>query len=78
MKAIRKLLKSHTYEIKNGEHLEQVKDYLFKKHDEEPLWGYDDTYSEDEPVSSGYLHYEQGYFLSKSTFNKPVSAGIEI
>ena len=43
----------------------------FKDLIQKPLWGYDETFKDDEVVSSGYLHYESGmFYLSKENFNK--------
>ena len=62
----KKLFKEKTTYIKNGDMLEEVKDLI-----QEPLWGYDDTFKDDEVVSSGYLHYGSGmFYLSKENFNK--------
>ena len=62
----KKILKEKTIYIKNGDMLEEVKDLI-----QEFLWGYDETFKDNEAVSSGYLHYGSGmFYLSKENFNK--------
>ncbi len=72
MKIIRKLLKNKTFLIIDGNHLEEIKDKLFKEYNEDPIWGYDDTYKEDNEVSSGFLHWDRGFYLSKDSLNKEI------
>lgn len=68
METFKKILKDKTLFIENGVHMELVKFNI-----QEPLWGYDETYDNDEKVSSGFLHYNKGrFFLSKNNFNKPL------
>lgn len=79
MKPIRKLLKNNTFRIKDGNHLEEIKDKFFQEHGEDPLWGYDDSYDNDYTVSSGYLHWQKGmFFLSKLHFGKTILNNLNV
>jgi hypothetical protein len=68
---MKKILLSSTLFIKNGTHLEEVKDF-FTKNKLTNLWGYDATYDYDAEVSTGYLHFDGLFYLSKLTFDKPI------
>lgn len=67
---MKKLFERNTFFIVDGDTLERVKDH-FERIGESSIWGYDTTYDEDDAVSSGYLHYDKGFYLSKEAFEKP-------
>lgn len=71
MKIGKKILRKNTIHIKDGVMLEKVRGILFKS-GESTLWGYDETYINDDVVSSGFLHYEKGFYLSKESFDKQI------
>lgn len=67
-----KVLNEKALLINNGEELEKARDILIIK-GHEGLLGYDSSFEKDDPVSSGYLHYDDGmFYLSKNTFDKEV------
>ena len=69
---MKKLFNEQTLYIENGVMLEEVRDVFFKK-GVTIRWGYDETYVNDDTVSSGYLHFDDGvFYLSKKSFDKPI------
>lgn len=68
MSNFKKILKKNTIFIKNGDHLEKIRDSM-----NGVLFGYDDTFEDEDVVNSGYLHYEDKmFFLSKNNLNKNI------
>jgi hypothetical protein len=68
---MRKILLASTLFIENGNRLEEVKD-LFQKKNLTTLWGYDASYDLDSEASSGFLHFDGLFYMSKLSFDKPV------
>jgi len=67
---MKNFFKNNTMYIPNGETLEEIKD-RFEQQGYTVIWGYDESYKEEESVSEGYLHFEnKRFFLSKDHFGK--------
>ena len=64
-KNLKKVFQNNTYYIKNSVDLERVRDVLPVS-----LLSYDETYDNDDKVSSGYLHFDKVFYISKNNFNK--------
>jgi hypothetical protein len=68
---MKKIFTEKTLFIEDGKMLEEVKDY-FVKNNLRSIWGFDTSYEFDATVSSGYLHFDGLFYLSKLDFDKPV------
>lgn len=74
---IKRLLMEKTLFIADSDELEKVRD-IFQLKGEPTLWAYDHSFNEDDTVSSGFLHYDGVFILSKERSEKSVLTIVDL